>query len=417
MEGQVDFIDTYELRDFSDILDGKNVQAKNSEWSSIFYVKEPVECFFIDFNKLRKFGKVPELTNSIFLFDLKNLMAISGKYLPIFDKNNPQNLLFSKEEYLEYRRKMSGIKSLNTGNFEFSDNLYFDGLKPYLDRIDENFKRVNEQRQPIIAEFRRVMTSIGLSVSIGCNSGGDVELVEAGSTQRGTNVPELDANAKYDFDFTVRIDPDKVWTVKNALEQGLKHGKSITQTSAYKVRLVDVTIPGLDKTLDLDFSLTPQKEHYLSSEDAISERLDNIREQSYDKYKLVLANIMYAKDYLKHSGSYKPSRGILDGDRQNGGIGGIGIENWVLQYGGSFIDASKDFLEHADGKEFMDFEQEYAILDCGKNHVSVSKRHFPYDNFVMNNMRYKGYNTMVEALKKFLNSMQIEQEKSSQMNI
>lgn len=133
-----------------------------------------------------------------------------------------------------------------------------------------------------------------------------------------------------------------------------------------------------------------------------------MKEQDYERYRMVIANIMYAKDMLKKSGAYKPARGILDGDRANGGLGGVGIENWVLQYGGSFIDAAQDFVKVAEGKEFLEFEQVYPLMDFGCNHVAKSKNEWPYDNFVVNNMRYMGYEKMRAALVEFLSKQQKE---------
>ena len=67
-----------------------------------------------------------------------------------------------------------------------------------------------------------------------------------------------------------------------------------------------------------------------------------------------------------------------------------------------FIDAAISFVKAAEGKEFIEFEQEFAIMDFGKNHVEVSKHNFPYDNFVMKNMRHSGFDKMKEGLKEFL---------------
>ena len=50
----------------------------------------------------------------------------------------------------------------------------------------------------------------------------------------------------------------------------------------------------------------------------------------------------------------------------------------------------------------MDFEKEYSIMDFGQNHVSTTKRQFPYDNFVMKNMRYRGFEIMRDTLIEFL---------------
>ena len=388
-----------DLNDFSKILAGEQVLETPSDSYSLFYSKED-NCFILNKSCVPIYRKVPEITIPSYIFRLRVLMSISGNYIPIYDKDS-KNLLFSKEEYLEYRNKMRGIKSYGMGDYEFSDNLYFSGLDKYIDKIDSNIKEVNAKREPVIKEIRRILESIGLSVSIGYNSDSDIEILEAGSTARYTNIPSKE-DTKWDFDFTVRMNPDKVWVVKDALESNFKAGGHITETAHYKVRLLDVEIPGLDKPIDLDFSLTPQRKKYVSTEDILSEILDNMKTIDLDKYKLVVANIMYAKEMLKKSGAYKPARGIINGnDRAYGGLGGVGIENWIIQNGGSLIDASLEFLYHAEGKDFKSFEEEYAIQDFGQDHVATSKNKFPFDNFVMKNMRYKGFDIMKKTLKDF----------------
>ena len=387
------------LEDFEKVLNNEEVISTDNLDDSIIYVDGVDNNYFILNENKVFYKKVPSLGATRQLFAMKVLEAINNKYIPIF--NQDEELVFSKGDFDEIRRRMCGLKEYGAGDYVFSDNLYFDGLDYYLDRIDSNFNIVSEKRNPVVSEFIRIMSSIGLTTTMGTNSGGDIELVEAGSTMRGTNVPSED-NSKWDFDFTVRMNPENVWKVKEALESKFVAKGHITRTSAYKVRLTDVIVPGLDELIDLDFSLTPQKDEYLSTEDSLSKRLNNMKELDYEKYRLVLANIMYAKDYLKKNGVYKPSRGILEGDRSFGGLGGVGIENWILQYGGSFIDAAKDFLEHADGKDFISFQKEYFVMDFGKDHVAASKHYFPYDNFIMKNMRYKGYEKMVECLNNFV---------------
>lgn len=397
------------LVDFETILKDKNIEEKEIKKSSLIFIKDGnLRYFLLDESKVY-YKKVPELSVARFLNALKLLEAMNNNYIPIF--NFDKKLLYDEEEFLDLRKKMSGIKEYNAGDFVLSNNLNFSGLDSYLNLIDDNIRQVNNKRMPVIQEFVKIMNSINLVVTIGNNSGGDVELVEAGSTMRGTNLPNIN-NATWDSDYTVRIEPNNVWKVKEALETKFQAEKHITKTSVYKVRLIGVKIPNMMDLIDLDFSLTPQKEKYLSTEDAIKEQLENIRMQDEEKYKLVIANIMYAKAFLKHAGVYKPARGILEGDRQFGGIGGIGIENWILQHGGSFIDAAKDFVEHAKDKEFIEFQQEYAIMDFGKNHVEVSKGNFPYDNFVMKNMRYKGYESMKRSLKQFIDNLQLEENKN-----
>ena len=400
-----------DLMDFMNFLNDKEINFENNN-CAIYYSKDD-EVLVVDQEKLTPYRKVPSLTGPRFIESMKLLETMSGKHIPIIDKIT-KKILFTKEEFLIYRKKMSGLKEYNTGDYIFSDNLYFDGLDYYLNLIDDNINNTKKQLNPIILEFKRVIESIGLSVTTGSNSGGNVELIEAGSTTRYTNVSSLSGDQKSDFDFTIRIDPDKTWYVKEALETKLNAGGHITRTSSYKVRLTDVIIPNLEKKVDLDFSLTPQKEKYLSTEDALSERLNNMKEQDELKYRLVLANIMYAKDILKKAGAYKVARGILDGNRDYGGLGGVGIESWILQYGGSFIDAAKDFIFHAEGRDFIDFEKEYAIMDFGQDHVSTSKKEFPYHNFIMRNMRYKGYEIMKTLLYDFIKSLENQNNKKIQ---
>ena len=49
------------------------------------------------------------------------------------------------------------------------------------------------------------------------------------------------------------------------------------------------------------------------------------------------------KKKLKELGMYKKEG--RDGSTEFGGFGGIGVENWILQNGGSFITAMETFLD------------------------------------------------------------------------
>lgn len=392
------------LLQFENLLKGLEVYNQDSNINPLIYFENDTNNYLIFRRNTIRYDKVPLLADSRFIYALKILETINNSYIEIYDDSG--NILFDYNEFMEYRKKINGIKEYTKENFIINDNLYFEQLNSYLQTIDKNFEHINIKREKVISEIIRVLNQENISVTIGNNSGGEVELVEAGSTARGTNVPSL-TGKDMDFDFTIRVNPEDVFKVKKILENELKASNSITKTSKYKVRLLSVEIPGLEDLIDIDFSLTPQKEKYLASEDVIKEQLENIKKQDENSYRLVLANIIFAKNYLKKCGVYKPSRGILDGDRSFGGIGGIGIENWILQNGGSFIEAAKSFYKASDNKNFIEFQKEYAILDFGKNHVEVSKHHFPYDNFIMKNMRENGYELMKQSLKKFLEELNI----------
>ena len=131
---------------------------------------------------------------------------------------------------------------------------------------------------------------------------------------------------------------------------------------------------------------------------SLIDRLSTIKKIDKEKYKYVVANILHAKQVLKEAEAYKPNRG----ENPQGGLGGVGIENWILQNGGSFIDAAKSFIEKADGKDFFEFKENYQIWDFGDNHLAEIRGQYRHDNFVANNMSEAGYQKMVKALKKYL---------------
>lgn len=355
--------------------------------------------FFLD-TKRTKYKKIPELATQRTLISMKNIIAMSGRYAPIYDIDTKE-LLFTVEEFLELRKRMSGIEEYHTGDYIFSENLYFDELDTYLNLIDDNFKNIEKQRNYIRTEINRVLSEIGI-----CLDDETIELIDTGSTGRGTNIPEEGAEPLFDFDFIIRVEPSMLNKVRECLSKGFDVDDPTDQflrKDDFRIRLRKVIIPGIDRPLDVDFSFVPEKEKYLSTEASIETRLDNMKAQNEAQYRLVLANIMYAKKYLKSYGVYKPSKGLPLGEEDKGGLGGIGIENWVLEHGGSFIDAATSFMECAEGKEYLDFLGSYSVVDYGKNHISVSKNKFPYDNYLLNNLGIIGYEKMQEALGEFLN--------------
>ena len=131
---------------------------------------------------------------------------------------------------------------------------------------------------------------------------------------------------------------------------------------------------------------------------ALKDRLETIKEQDEQKYNYVVANILQAKKVLKKANAYKPNRG----DNPEGGLGGVGIENWILQHGGSFYDAAKSFVAAADGKSFEDFLHTYEIWDFGDNHLAEKRGKYSHDEFIANNMSREGFIKMTSALKEYL---------------
>lgn len=156
------------------------------------------------------------------------------------------------------------------------------------------------------------------------------------------------------------------------------NGKDKGGTNEFNIRYTDVVIDGLDEKVEVD--VTSEKkalEIDYSSDMSVRDRLNTIQRKYGDKgLKTVVDNIIVAKKVLKEKGIYKKSGSI--GSTECGGFGGIGVENWILQNGGSFVKAMQTFLENTvdeNGNEisFKQFKKNYPIYDFGQNHRDDKK--------------------------------------------
>lgn len=206
-----------------------------------------------------------------------------------------------------------------------------------------------------------------------------------------------------DFDFMLKLDrkikddPEKMNELKLALLKEF-HCDENDMIDSGDFRLKKVKLDNLDVPVDIDitFEVKTDKIAY-STDECLKDRLKNIRKTNPKEYYLIISNILLAKKYLKEFEVYKPDRG----DNPQGGLGGVGIENWILQNGGSFYDAAKSFMDAAHDKSFEEFRKNYVIWNFGENHLVTRKNIYPHDNFV-SNMSSEGYNKMKVALEKLL---------------
>jgi hypothetical protein len=159
-----------------------------------------------------------------------------------------------------------------------------------------------------------------------------------------------------------------------------------------QIRLVEAVIEG-NAGIEIDVSFIKKSEiQYFESHDASQERLANIKtKQSEEALNVVLANIVLAKKILSSAGCYK---------KLDGGIGGIGVETWILQHGGSFWEAGQKFLELAKDKygqpiPLSQFQTEYQIIDPGQN-----AKDGMHDNFI-DKLKEKAYLKMFSALDQY----------------
>ena len=103
---------------------------------------------------------------------------------------------------------------------------------------------------------------------------------------------------------------------------------------------------------------------------------------------------------------YKPKH--AGQGKAQGGLGGVGVENWILQSGGSFERAARIFLSYAEGRNFEEFKKVYTVWDFGENHMADMKSKYKHDEFVSNNMDQQGYDKMKEVLKEYIRKLDEE---------
>lgn len=330
-------------------------------------------------------------------------IAMNGFYIPVVDTSG--KLVFSPEDYDFLRAKMAGLKYFGETEYSFSENLVFDGIEEIVSSLIGNEEEVQRKRTVINRSILKSICDIGLGLKTvidGDLKEGTVELIDTGSTGRGTNLPHSG-----DFDFIMRLDKKTIsdsvqmrFLKENLLKKLGKEGsKEITGTGDF--RLKDVHLEGLDTPVDIDITFIEKTDKISYSTDmSLKDRLSTLKNQDESKYSLVLANILVAKKVLKETDVYKPNRG----DEPQGGLGGVGIENWILQNGGSFLDAANAFLEAADGKKFEEFKTCYSVWDFGENHFADKKGIYPHDDFIKNNMSEEGYEKMKQALTTYVNT-------------
>lgn len=342
--------------------------------------------------------------------------ALNGFYIPVLDKTSG-DVVFSPEEYDEIREKMSGLSYYGTGEYHFAkdSDLSFSGISfngGQVDSIEQIVSQLPQNEAEVREKHSAIDTVIDLALGDigglkrknridGDLTEGVIELIDTGSTGRFDNAP-----GSGDFDYMMRVDksiignPQKLAEISDALLA--RFGKAEHAASEVlgngDLRLKGVHIDGLDEPVDIDISFVQKtnKTQY-STDMALADRLETIRRQSPEKHQQIVANIIFAKKFLKLAEAYKPNRG----ETPQGGLGGVGVENWILQNGGSFLAAARDFMAVAEQcSSFDEFRSRYTIWDFGENHMAKGEKQ--HDNFVADNMSAAGYEKMKKALGAFL---------------
>ncbi len=345
--------------------------------------------------------------NEVSKDEVNFIVALNQIYIPVTNKSG--EIIFTKEEYDEIVKKMDGLSYYGINDFELSNNLKVPNNYDNKTIIEKS-KNKKEHINKFISKIMKDKFNYNFYPKFTHNiSVGSVQLIDTGSTGRGTNVGD-----KTDFDFVMRVDEkaDRMEIAKAICEElGINIQEAIEKEMVFKngnIRLKNIEIPNIDDPIDMDITFLSKSDYVTYTTDmALKDRLDTIKRKYPDKYEDVLDNIIYAKQFLKENEVYKPSHAR---DSQ-GGLGGVGIENWILQNGGSFYDACLSFYNAATSygklKPFDKFKQIYKIYDFGENFYNGK-----HDEFVQNNMTEEGYKKMYRTVKLYLiNQKNIEEQK------
>ena len=339
---------------------------------------------------------------------IKFEIARNGFYIPVIDFSG--KLIFTPKEYEDIRTKMQGLSHYGINEYQLSQNLSTKEIAATAEEIPANSVENAKKKEVISATIKKALSPLGLEVKEEMErklTTGTVEFIDTGSTARNTNII-----GQGDFDYIMRLDNsiisdhEQFQKLKDRLIEvlGEEHRNEIVNGN---FRFKNVKIEGLDQPIDIDISFIEKTDKIeYSSDQALKDRLHTIQTEHQEQYNVILANIIEAKKTLKEGDVYK---------KQQGGISGIGIENWILQNRGSFLDAAQSFLDASEGKSVEEFKETYSIWDFGENHYSDEENIYHYDNFITN-LTAEGYQKMKTTLSKYISKAHDKTELDAMLN-
>lgn len=329
-------------------------------------------------------------------------IAKNGYYIPVTDATG--SIIFSPEQYDEMRRIFVGLDRFDGQRFVVDetkgDNETYtrgiDAVKNSLGNIEHEVDTATEHIRGTIEDVLRA-EGVSLKEAFDTSLLG-AELMDTGSTGRHTNMP-----GNFDFDLVLKLDRGdeaKVGAIVSALANKLRPEKDESHRGnsagdLFQLRFFGATGIG-EKPVDVDIAFVAKSELAVyGSHDAVKDKLDHIKNTSgRDAYDTVLANIVLTKEVLKKGSAYKK--------QEHGGLGGIGVENWILAHGGNMLNAFKAFRDSAyDGEKrrtLTEFKQQYKIIDPG-----INVKFLKHDNFV-ELLTETGYSSMLRVINSYLSS-------------
>lgn len=344
------------------------------------------------------------------LDDLFMTIVQNGAYIPVGDKDG--NIIFTPEQFDGYRKTFDGVSEYSANPASVKRVGIDESTYPFPNSAEVTVatrSTLDQLAQEILADRRKV---VGLSNEIrkiigdvlsanGVTLRGEfdtsiygAELVDTGSTARGSNVP-----GNYDFDMSLQLDPNdskRISEIADVVKGVLKlqQDASHTETDYIQVRGIGSQIIE-GEVLDIDIGIGKRSdEGIFASSDSIAQKLESIRTTlGNEAYLDALANIVLAKKILKAGHAYKKL--------EDGGMGGIGVENWILLHNGNMFDAFQSFWQTSHDEQggvlpYEEFAKRYKVFDAGLN-IKFNR----HDNFIRV-LKPNGYTALVETIGRYL---------------
>ncbi|KKR98024.1 MAG: hypothetical protein UU48_C0006G0064 [Candidatus Uhrbacteria bacterium GW2011_GWF2_41_16] len=327
-------------------------------------------------------------------------IAKNGFYIPVVDFSG--KIILSPEAYDGYRACFAGLESFDGPPLAFqpvvSGDRSYEKIMKLMVSVAEDRERVQETTVGIHRELEQILAGLGVKLRSEFDTSIlGAELSDIGSTGRHTNMP-----GDFDFDFSLKLDA-KDFSRAQELAETIK-GAMLMKTDDshreeegyYQLRVKGVTRLGslhLKQPLDIDIGFSRKADmNVYGSHDALRDKLHMIEktygEQARDQ---VLANIVFTKQILKQGNAYKK--------QEHGGMGGVGVEHWILANGGNMETAFRRFLEAAYEEKkripYEKFREKYHVMDAG-----INVKFMVHDDFIRV-LKPSGYAAMLDVIEKY----------------
>ena len=247
-------------------------------------------------------------------------IAMNGFYIPA--ANMEGKIIFTPKDYDNLRAKMNGLSYFNEEDYSFSKNLVNEETKFIAEQIEENNRITKVKREKINEIIAKSLSELGLELKTkidGDLTEGVVELIDTGSTGRGTNKP-----GDGDFDFMMKLDRSILSDAKklNELKKtilknlGKEYSNEITDSGDYRLKQVKLDDGNI---VDIDITFTNKTDKVLYSTDmALVDRLETIKRNDVNKKlnkysKKAIKTFLNFENYIINSFDYELSNGIVEG--------------------------------------------------------------------------------------------------------